>query len=399
MGKYSRSETLNRGRVDRRALPKLGIAGLAAMLASCAGNAPMSSASAEPAADSAPPPVMETMAANDSYSSAQPAAPVALRPGAPLNYVVKRGDTLWDIANHFLLDPWQWPEIWYVNGQVRNPHLIYPGDVLQLSDVNGKPQLGFANDGRDLERLSPQVRELPLDSAIPTIPIDAIRDFLRGPRLVTLEQMKSAPYLLSFVDDHLIGGEGALIYVRRLPQQEPWNYALVRPGEPYKDPDDGSIIGYEAIPIAAVDVKQPGEPATALLTQTYREALVGDRLLPVEADAFQADFYPHAPDHAIGGRIIAAFNGLSQISQFQVVAINRGSVHGVEPGHVLQIMQAGARVADPYGKKKVQLPDQPAGQMLVFKTTPRLSYALVMSVTRPAHLLDKVEKPLPTTRY
>ncbi|WP_428310925.1 LysM peptidoglycan-binding domain-containing protein [Hydrocarboniphaga sp.] len=393
MGKYSRSQNEQR---------RLGVTGLAALLAGavagCASQAPLTSDSTMAATESAPLPAAETVAAGDADSSPQPAAPVALRPGAPLNYVVKRGDTLWDIANHFLLDPWQWPEIWYVNGQVRNPHLIYPGDVLQLSDVDGRPQLGFANDGRDLERLSPQIRELPLDSAIPTIPIDAIRDFLRGPRLVTPEQMQRAPYLLAFVDDHLIGGEGTLIYVRRLPQQEPWNYALVRPGEPYKDPDDGSIIGYEAIPIAAVDVKQPGEPATALLAQTYREALIGDRLLPVEADAFQADFYPHAPDHAIGGRIIAAFNGLSQISQFQVVAINRGSNHGVEPGHVLQIMQAGARVADPYGSKKVRLPDQPAGQMLVFKTTPRLSYALVMSVTRPAHLLDKVEKPLPTTR-
>ncbi|WP_299689550.1 LysM peptidoglycan-binding domain-containing protein [Hydrocarboniphaga sp.] len=384
--------------MDRQALSKFGVTGLAMLLAglvaACASSTPMPGPLPAPAAEPAAEP-MQTMAAAEPYSSAQP-APV-LRPGAPLAYVVKRGDTLWDIANHFLLDPWQWPEIWYVNGQVRNPHLIYPGDVLQLSEVDGRPRLGLAG-GSDLERVSPQVRELPLESAIPTIPIDAIRDFLRGPRLVTPEELKTAPYLLSFVDDHLIGGEGALIYVRRLPPQEPWSYALVRPGEPYKDPDDGSIIGYEAIPIGEVEVKLPGEPATALLSQSYREARVGDRLLPVEPEAFQADFYPHAPDHAIGGRIIAVFDGLSQISQFQIVAINRGSQHGLEPGHVLQIMQAGARVADPYGKKKIQLPDQPAGQLLVFKTTPRLSYGLVMSVTRPAHLLDKVEKPLPT-RY
>jgi LysM repeat protein len=399
MGKYSRSQTGHRGRFHCASLPIFGKTGVAAVLAGliagCAASAPAPGPQIQPIAEPAPAP-METMASADSISSAQP-APV-LRPGAPLTYVVKPGDTLWDIANHFLLDAWQWPEIWYVNGQVRNPHLIYPGDVLQLRDVNGRPQLGLAGGG-DLEHVSPQIRELPLESAIPTIPIDTIREFLRGPRLVTLEQMKSAPYLLSFVDGHVVGGEGMLIYVRRLPQQEPYSYALVRPGDPYTDPDDGSIIGYEALPIGAVDVKEPGEPATAVLSRTYREALVGDRLLPVEADAFQADFYPHAPDHAIGGRIIAAFDGISQISQFQVIAINRGSDHGLEPGHVLQIMQAGGRVDDPYGKKKVRLPDQPAGVMLVFKTTPRLSYALVMSVTRPAHLLDKVEKPRPTTRY
>jgi LysM repeat protein len=393
MRKYSRSQY----RFDRAAPSKFGTAGLAALftvlMVGCAAEAPMPGPAAAPAADPEPAP-MQAQPAPEPVAMPQP-APV-LRPGAPLNYVVKPGDTLWEIANHFLLDPWQWPEIWIVNDQVRNPHLIYPGDVLRLTEVDGRPRLGLV--GSDLERVSPRIRELPLDSAIPTIPIDAIRDFLRGPRLVTPEELKTAPYLLSFVDAHIIGGEGMLIYVRKLPPQEPWSYALVRPGKVYKDPDDGSVIGYEAVPIGEAELKEPGEPATVLLSRTYREALVGDRLLPVEPDAFQADFYPHAPDHAIGGRIIAAFDGISQISQYQIVAINRGSQHGLEAGHVLQIMQAGGRVADPYGNSKVQLPDQPAGQLLVFKTTPRLSYALVMSVTRPAHLLDKVEKPLPT-RY
>lgn len=367
---------------------------LTALIAGCAARpaGPETLPPAPAPSDLPAAPITATPAA-EAYTAPAPAA--VLRPGAPLSYTVKPGDTLWDIANHYLLDPWQWPEIWYVNDQVRNPHLIYPGDVLRLSEVEGRPRLGFAGD---VERLSPQVRELALDGAIPTIPIDAIREFLRGPRLVTPEQLQTAPYLLAFVDSHIIGGEGMLIYVRRLPPQPAWNYALVRAGQVYKDPDDGSVIGYEALPIGSVDVRQPGEPATALLSQTYREALVGDRLLPAEADAFQTDFYPHAPERPVGGRIIAAFDGISQISQYQIVAINRGSQHGLEAGHVLQIMQAGGNVADPYGKHKVQLPDQPAGQLLVFKTTPRLSYGLVMSVTRPAHLLDKVEKPLPT-RY
>jgi len=362
---------------------------IAALLSACAAGGSRPAASPATADFSSAPPAAETpAAATPAPVVSAPAGPPRMREDAPLRYVVKKGDTLWQIANRYLLDPWQWPEIWTVNDQVRNPHLIYPGDVLKLSIVNGRPQLGL-----DVERLLPQVRSLPLDQAIPTIPLEAIRDFLRGPRLVTLEQMKSAPYLLSFVDAHLIGGEGNLIYVKNLPTGAVPSWALARTGQAYRDPDDGRILGYEATPIGTAEITEYGQPATARLTQTYREARVGDRLLPIEAEAFQADFYPHAPDRRINGRIIAAFDGLSQIGQFQIVAINRGSQHGLEPGHVLQILQGGARVVDPYGSGKVQLPDQPAGQMLVFKTTPRLSYALVMSVTRPVHRLDKVETP------
>ncbi len=369
MTNYKRSP----GSFDSATASKFGIAGLLGVLLF------MGMAAAEPLA-AAPEPA-------SAASLSSQAAP-RMRSDAPLHYVVKPGDTLWQIANRYLLDPWQWPEIWTVNEQVRNPHLIYPGDELTLSVVNGRPQLGL-----DVERLSPQVRSLPLDAAIPTIPLEAIRDFLRGPRLVTPEQLKAAPYLLAFVDAHLIGGEGNLIYVKNLPAQSASSWAVVRSGQAYRDPDDNRILGYEALPIGTADIMEPGQPATARLSQTAREALVADRLLPVEPEAFRADFHPHAPTHPVGGRIIAAFDGLSQISQFQIVAINRGSDHGLEPGHVLQILQAGARVADPYASGKVQLPDQPAGLMLVFKTTPRLSYALVMNVTRPAHPLDKVEAP------
>jgi len=193
MRKYSRSLY----RFDRTPPPKFGVAVLsalaAALLAACAAQVPIDSRS--PMAEPEPQP-MQAPAAPEAEVRPQP-APV-LRPGAPLSYVVKRGDTLWDIANHFLLDPWQWPEIWIVNGQVRNPHLIYPGDVLRLTEVDGRPRLGL---DRDLERLSPRIRELPLESAIPTIPIDAIRDFLRSPRLVTTQELETAPYLLAFVDD------------------------------------------------------------------------------------------------------------------------------------------------------------------------------------------------------
>lgn len=386
MGNYSRPTR----RFDRRPAWKFCAMPLLVQLALAAGCASMRPGErTETVGDG------DTVPSEIVISSTPAAAPasgaartVALRARAPASYVVKKGDTLWDIASHFLLDPWQWPEIWYVNDQVRNPHLIYPGDVLRLMEVDGRTRIGL-----DVERVSPQVRAALLESAIPTIPIEAIRDFLRGPRLVTPEQLRAAPYLLAFVDEHLLGADGNLIYVRNLAAGEPYNYALVRQGQVYRDPDDGQTIGYEAQPIGDAEIKEYGSPAVALLARTQREARIGDRLLPVEDEPFLADFLPHAPPQPVGGRIIAAFDGVSQISQYQIVAINRGRAHGLEPGHVLQILQLGDKVVDPYGRDRIQLPDQPAGQLLVFKTEDRLSFGLVMSVTRPAHVLDKVEKP------
>jgi len=270
MRKYSRSlYGFDRGAGPTWRLAS-GAALIATLLGACASApSPVVSVTAAPSAATDSPSASDASTAT-AMVMPPPRAPgnaALLRPDAPLRYTVQRGDTLWSLANRFLLDPWQWPEIWIVNDQVRNPHLIYPGDVLSLIEVDGRPQLTLAGD---LERLSPQIRELPLEAAIPTIPIDAIRDFLRGPRLVTADELKTAPYLLSFVDAHLIGGEGALIYVRRLPPVEPWTYAVVRSGQAYKDPDDGSILGYEALPIGEAVVREPGDPATALLSQTYR---------------------------------------------------------------------------------------------------------------------------------
>lgn len=327
-------------------------------------------------------------------------APVALRDEAPLTYTVKAGDTLWGIANRFLLDPWQWPEVWYVNDQIRNPHKIYPGDVLKLVYVNGRPQLmrGDRMAGAGVERLSPQVREMPLDSAIPMIPIDAIRQFLNGPRLVTNEELGAAPYVLSFADGHLAGGAGIGIYVQNLPSDQGYSYSVVRRGQIYRDPDNGDVLGHEAVPVGYAEVSEYGAPASAMLVRTTREALIGDRLLSVEPEAFSENFYPRAPEKAVGGRIIAVTDGFSQIGQYQIVAMNRGSNHGLEPGHVLDILQAGRTAQDPYSIRRVALPEVYAGQLLVFKVTPRVSYGLVMSVTKPVHELDKVEKPVPGRR-
>lgn len=367
-----------------------GLVRLSSVTLIAAAVACLTACATQPAAAPEPPPPPPAPAAQPPPPPA-PAAPVSVRQDAPLVYVVKKGDTLWGIANRFLLDPWQWPEVWYVNDKIRNPHLIYPGDVLRLVNVNGRAML--TREGGGLERVSPQVREMPLEGAIPMIPLDAIREFLRGPRLVTKDELGTAPYLLAFVDDHIVGGSDNGIFVKNMPSDQGFQYSVFRPGETYRDPETNDILGYEGIPVGEAEVREYGEPATAMLATTYREALIGDRLLPIDKIGFTDNFYPHAPGSAVGGRIISVFEGTSQIGQYMIIAINRGTDQGIEPGHVLDILQAGRRTSDPFDGKTVALPDTYAGDALVFKVTPRVSFALVMSAIRPVHKLDKVEKP------
>lgn len=314
--------------------------------------------------------------------------PVVLRDNAPLSYVVQPGDTLWSIANRFLLDPWQWPEVWIVNDQVANPHLIYPGDVLKLVWRDGSPQL---------TRVQPGVRSSELASAVPVIPVDVLRHFLRSPRVLSPEELASAPYVLAFDQGHRIGAAGAEAYIRQLPEQPEPTYTLVREGQRYVDPDDGRFLGIEAVPIGELEIIQPGDPAISVIIKSSREALAADRLVPSRELALGQQYLPHAPEMAVGGRILAVYDGITQIGQYQVVAINRGTQHGMEEGHVLKILQVGQMVADPVrgnGAPSVQIPDRVAGTALVFEVGERMSFALVMEAQRELHMLDKVESPL-----
>lgn len=312
---------------------------------------------------------------------------IPLRDDAPLRYVVKKGDTLWDIAEYFLRDPWYWPELWHANPDIDNPHLIYPGDVLELVWVDGRPQL------RRVERLSPQVRELPLDSAVPTIPIEAIRQFLQGPRLVTEEELARAPYVIEFLEDRLIGGSGNQIYVRRANPADGRQLSAVRAGETYTDPDSGELLGYEALPIGRVEIQEFDDISTGVITRSYREMLIGDRLLPLDIAALTADFQPHAPDHEVDGRIISVYDGVGEIGQYQIVVLNRGTREDIERGHVLDIYKSGRQARDPVTGERLTLPAVHAGTVMVFKPEERVSFALVMQATRAIHLLDQVRTP------
>ena len=320
------------------------------------------------------------------------AATPELRSDHPDRYVVVKGDTLWDISAKFLRDPWYWPEIWQVNPQIANPHLIYPGDVLTLVYIDGKPRLMLERSGK----LSPRIRSEPLEEAIPTIPMDAIRPFLVGVQVVTQDEIDRAPYIVSSAGEHLITGAGDRVYVRGLGGGEQPRFNVFRPGGPYIDPETHEVLGFEAVHVGLADLQREGDPSTMLLSQTTREAVDGDRLLPVQEEPIRPFFTPRPPEQDVHGQIISVYDGLSQVGQYQVVALNRGARDGLEPGHVLAVYRAGELIkdqvtADP--NDTVQLPDERAGELMVFRTFDRVSFGLVMRATMAMHVLDKVTNP------
>jgi LysM repeat protein len=382
-----------------------GAAALAVVLAGCASKPPAEEAAPTPYEAPASPP---GTSATDSVDTGEA---VQVQENAPLRYVVKKGDTLWSIASKFLRDSWQWPEVWTVNEKVKNPHLIYPGDELYLYYVDGAPRVARAGEGEPeagagvaalppggLGAMTPSVRESALDQAVYSIPLEAIRAFLRGPRMIDEDLLDDAPYVVDFETKKLYGGSNDIAYALEIEDKSITQYQIVRRGEEYRDPDDNDVIGFEVLPVADAEVRVFGDPSTIYLRRSDIEARAGDYLLPMETDPLSERFMPHPPAKQIDGKIISVYNGVSQIGQYQVVAINRGTEQGMEPGHVLSVMQSGRTAKDPYSfiGYKVQLPDIHAGTVMVFKTAPRMSYALVMTATRPIHVLDKVEKPEPS---
>jgi LysM repeat protein len=326
-----------------------------------------------------------------------------LNPTAPRSYVVKRGDTLWGLSRMFLRDPWLWPEIWYVNPQVQNPHRIYPGDTLTLAQgSDGKTQLQVTRG--PLARLQPMLRSSGLDDTGPvaTIPYDAIHAFLTRPGLISKAEIKRAPYVLAIRDGHLVAGIDHDIYVKKLAAAAGERFTVVHVTQPLRDPDGGGQLGYMAVYAGTVQVSRAGDPATANIAESGREILRGDVLVPVTQLDTQ-NIVPHAPAHKISGHVIGVVDGVSMVGQYQVVAINRGTSQGVEVGHVLRVRDTDQRVNDQcahingsgtcFKWRDTPLPAEDAGTLLVFKTLDRMSYALVVAESNPIRLHDRVGNP------
>ncbi len=338
------------------------------------------------------------------------ASHIPLAPNAPEQYVVKRGDTLWDIAKVFLRDAWYWPEIWHINPQVQNPHLIYPGDTLTLTYVDGVPQLSVSQRGEGVSgatRLSPQVRSEPLSKAITAIPYDVIAGFMGRPTILTKEQVQTAPYVVAMRGGHLIGGAGNEVYAKNLAEPAPDSrYNVIHVGEPLRDPDNKDLLGYNGLYVGTGAVVTAGDPTKIMLTESTREALQGDKVFPQDIDV-PLDFVPHPPAQEVDAAVMTVQN-ITTVGQYQVVALNRGSQDGLDAGAVLGVYQVGEAVRDTYAQggldagrnksmwrvgKRVQLPDERAATVMIFKAYDRMSYALVMEAVNEIRAGDRARNP------
>lgn len=311
-----------------------------------------------------------------------------LRETAPLRYVVKKGDTLWDISSHFLRDAWQWPEIWYRNDGIKNPHLIYPGDVLTLVYVDGRPRLvaenGVSFGGTPGQaRMSPMIRAEDRGAAVPAIPMEAIADYLQKSRVVEPETLKKAPYIVAFMDPQVTAGAGSVAYVKNMVAGPNAAYSIVRLGKKFRDPKTGEDLGWEAVPVGEVEVVNFDKLTTVNIVKSVREVRPGDQLIEHEKEVYDAFFYPKISNQPIVGQIISVLDGTGQIGQYSIVTLNRGAREGVERGDVFNILQTGRVARDPYNtEKRIILPSVQAGQMMVFKVNEKASFALVLSSTR-----------------
>lgn len=316
-----------------------------------------------------------------------------LRQDAPARYTVVKGDTLWDISGRFLQYPWQWPEVWDVNPQIRNPHLIYPGDSVYLYYENGQPRLGLERGRGGTVRLSPEVRQVPRREAIAPLPLDTVESFLEGNRIVEPGMTEEVPYVVAGNDRRIISGAGDRLYVRgTLPSMQ--RFGLYRPGQRYEDPDTGEFLGVELETLGeARFIRQQGDIAMLEVVSSRQEIRDADLVLPLESLPVTPEFQPRAPDRPSEGHILAVPGGVQFIGRLDVVALDLGERDGLEPGHVLAVEQRGELVTDPVTQELIRLPGEDAGWLMVFRVYDRISYALVMHATRSLAVGDRVHSP------
>lgn len=354
---------------------------------------------------------------------------VQLRPDHPERYVVVKGDTLWDISARFLKSPWLWPKIWEMNREeIKNPHWIYPGDVVVLDTSNGQPRLRLL---RETITLQPGVREEPLEKEpIPTIAPNVIAPFLSQPLVIEENALADAPTIVAGQENRVVLSPGVRIYVSKIEEDAGALWNIYRPGKALIDPDTGKTLGTEAVYLGDARVRKFGEPATAEIVRAKEEIFTGDKLVSAP-ETLQVNFVPRAPESDIKGRIISIYGGVAEAGRSAIVTLNRGSADGLEAGHVLAIYREGeiiprpgtemAKKPDPFKENEyatpdplatpeqaaeteqpakpeldpslLKLPDERIGLLMVFRTFDQVAYALVMQAAEPVNVLDLVQTP------
>lgn len=347
---------------------------------------------------------------NTAKQVAQTGVPLSeLSANAPDSYTVKTGDTLWDISKLYLKSPWRWPELWGMNlDQIRNPHLIYPGQVLLLDKSGGRARLRVGQQiGPDgTVKLSPRIRSSALgDGSIPSIPFHLIEPFLNEALIFQGNELETAPRIVATQEGRVLLGRGDTAYVRgEIPQQR--EFRIFREAKPLRDPTTKEILGYEATYVGSAEYVRQGEsrtgadgkpeivPATFSVTSIKQEAGVGDRLAPTPAREF-SNYAPHAPQGPLSGQIVSIYGDALTAGQNQIVSLNKGAADGMERGHVLALWRAGTRVIDKTDASRptIKLPDERHGMLFVFRVFDRMSYALILSVKDPVKAGDSFTQP------
>jgi hypothetical protein len=339
-----------------------------------------------------------------------PSSPLVLKPDAPDRYVVVPGDTLWGISQRYTDSPWRWPELWGMNRQqIQNPHLIYPGAVLLLDRAKGTLSIagngtgpgGAAPSATGSVKLAPRVRAESLArQEIPSIPPSAIEPFLTRPLVVEPDGLDNAPTIVGTQENRVILSAGNAAYVRGMGDSKEETWHVYRRGPALVDPDTEQTLAYEAIYLGTAQLTRPGNPATVVLTSAVQEINAGDKLIPA-GRAQSVNYAPRPPAVQLSGRVISIYGGVSKVGEagpLQIISINRGRADGIELGHVLALYSLGGTVRDVTKAADapdalIKLPDERAGVAFVFRIFDRVSYALVMQITRPISPLDVVRTP------
>ncbi len=350
------------------------------------------------------------MSVNLSHAASPNKAPPTVKAGAPHVYVVRKGDTLWDISGKFLSKPWRWREIWASNKHVKNPHWIYPGDRLLLCTLNGKPLIGKdegdgcaeiirRHTGNSATNLRPQVRVEALNNSVPVIPLAHIQQWLERTSIVPAEALANTPYILGTADSRVLAGKGQSVYVRGAGLENGQRYGVFREGEPYivlDEKGNKQNLGIELTQVASgVAIRSENDITTVELTDSYvGEVRRGDRVM-LEQDAMLPTlFYPtDANQVRDGGKIIRVMGSIGTAARNGVVTVDRGTTDGVEIGQVFSAFQAGEVVKDPKTKEIVKLPGQYVGSVMIFKSFDRLSYAYVLESDLPIKIGSDIKSP------
>lgn len=327
---------------------------------------------------------------------------LSLKPDSPVRYAVQPGDSLWTIAGKYLDNPWEWKTLWRANPDIHNPNRLYAGDILVLAYLDNKPYIKVLSNG--VVKLSPNSRRMPTMQAIPAIPLGDLKPFLNESLVLDVDTLSYAPYIVAFMGEHMMGGQGDEAYVkglypkRELPEGGTINYSLFRQGANYFDPITQESLGFKASLVGYARLMAGGEPATILLTNINVGIKIMDRVLINNSPEFDMYFEPKAPAVPIDGQIIDMPDGMpsgnTQEAVGGVVVINRGERDGLQAGDVLGIYRKPHPARDPLNPLiPIKLPPERIGELMVFRVFSKTSFALIVRSTRAVYLYNMVANP------